>query len=75
VEACGRKILRGIRKHLPWLEVDDSYAENSDSLDALIAALTARAAAQGLSEEPKLGVVAAARREGWIHLPTDFPKL
>jgi predicted nuclease with RNAse H fold len=69
-----RKILRGLRKKLPWLQVEDAYAANSDALDALIASLTARAAAQGLTAKPPRGQIAAARREGWIHLPKEWPK-
>lgn len=68
-----RKILRGLRKKLPWLQVGDDYAKSSDALDALIASLTARVAAQGLTSKPPRGNVAAARREGWIHLPTECP--
>jgi predicted nuclease with RNAse H fold len=70
-----RKILRGLKKKLPWLQLGDEYAANSDALDALIASLTARAAAQGLTEKPPRGQIAAARREGWIHLPKELPTL
>jgi predicted nuclease with RNAse H fold len=70
-----RKILRGLRKKLPWLQVEDEYSANSDALDALIASLTARAAAQCLTEKPPQGKIAAARREGWIHLPREWPRL
>jgi predicted nuclease with RNAse H fold len=69
-----QKILRGLRKKLPWLQVGDEYAANSDALDALIASLTARAAAQGLTEKPPRGQIAATRREGWIHLPKELPR-
>ncbi len=68
-----RRILSGLRKQLPWLEVDDDYAADSDALDALIASLTVRAAAQGLTIKPRRDQIAAARREGWIHFPTAFP--
>lgn len=70
-----RKILNGLRKRLPWLEVDDDYATDSDSLDALIASLTVRAAAQGLTIKPTRARLAVARVEGWLHLPEGFPSL
>ena len=68
-----RSILNRLRKKMPWLEVGDDFAEDSDALDALIASLTVRAAEQGLTIKPGVGQIAAARREGWIHLPTDLP--
>jgi hypothetical protein len=45
-------ILRSLRRELPWLEMPDSYAENTDALDSLIASQTARAAAQSLTHRP-----------------------
>lgn len=72
--AARRDSLRALRRQLPWLEVPDSYADDADGLDSLIASLTARAAAQGLTQRPEAGTQAdLARREGWIHLPTLFP--
>ncbi len=72
--AARRDILRALRHRLPWLEVSDSYADDADGLDSLVAALTARAAAQGLTHRPEAGTQAdLARQEGWIHLPTSFP--
>ncbi len=75
---CGRvrrKMLRGLRAELPWLQVGDEYTDSSDALDALIASLTVRAAAQELTDKPARSHVAAARREGWIHLPNALPSL
>jgi predicted nuclease with RNAse H fold len=69
------EILSELRTRLPWLEVAESYAESSDSLDALIASLTARAAMQGLTRKPEPNQSKAARREGWIHLPTALPRI
>lgn len=43
---------------------------DDDALDAFICALIARAAALGLTQRPEAEDLAAARREGWIHLPT-----
>ena len=42
-----------------------------DDADAVIAALTARAAQQGLATRPDVLQEAAARSEGWIALPTS----
>jgi hypothetical protein len=57
----------------PWLRVGtfDSACRRSDhALDAVIAALNARAAALGHATAPSTDQVAAARTEGWIALPT-----
>jgi hypothetical protein len=58
----------------PWLALsEDDIARcrrRDHDLDALVAALVARAAALGLTHRPTDPVDAdAARREGWIHLP------
>jgi predicted nuclease with RNAse H fold len=73
--AYRREILSALRQQLPWLTLPDTYAESSDSLDALVASLTARAAMQGLTDKPKPDQLEVARREGWIHLPTEWPRL
>lgn len=67
-------ILSELRASLPWLEVPENYIDSSDSLDALVASLTARAAAQGLTIRPTSAQAAAARTEGWIHFPTGLPR-
>jgi predicted nuclease with RNAse H fold len=69
------EILSQLRKKLPWLDVPRTYAESSDALDALVASLTARSAAQGLTRKPERSQLKSARREGWIHLPTDLTQL
>lgn len=69
------EILRELRASLPWLEVPKHYADSSDSLDALVASLTARTAAQELTIRPAAAQVPAARTEGWIHFPTELPSL
>lgn len=43
---------------------------NEHVFDALIASLTARAAALGMTEPPDAEQAELAREEGWIHLPT-----
>jgi predicted nuclease with RNAse H fold len=68
------EILSELRTNLPWLDVPNIYADSSDSLDALVASLTARAAVQGLTDKPNADQLTTARREGWIHLPAALPQ-
>ena len=68
-------ILGRIRDRLPWLKAGKEFAETADGLDALIAALTCRAAVQGHSHQPPPEQTAAAKIEGWIHVPTAWPTL
>jgi hypothetical protein len=67
-------ILSKLRAAMPWLVVSDEYAETDHALDALVASLTARAAVQGLTLRPELGQADLARREGWIHVPSGWPR-
>lgn len=57
-----------------WLKLDDpmraTCSDKDDALDALVAALIARAAALGLCEPIPEASRARAAREGWIALPT-----
>ncbi len=56
----------------PWLDLAghrDDLAASDDMFDALIASLTARAVSLGRTLRPDAGHAAAARSEGWIHLP------
>jgi predicted nuclease with RNAse H fold len=56
----------------PWLDLAEYRADlaaSDDMFDALIASLTARAAAVGGTLRPGPGHAAAALTEGWIHLP------
>jgi predicted nuclease with RNAse H fold len=56
----------------PWLDTgphDLLCRTSNDALDAVIAALTARAAAVGLTLRPDPELQPAASREGWIALP------
>jgi predicted nuclease with RNAse H fold len=58
----------------PWLDLgphDRLCCTSHDALDAVIAALTARAAALNLTLRPDPGLHDAASREGWIALPTS----
>jgi hypothetical protein len=56
-----------------WLELGPPAhrlcGTSDDALDAVVAALVARAAALGLCETPPPHLAAAAAREGWIALP------
>jgi len=58
----------------PWLELgphEGLCRVSHDAVDAVIAALTARAVAQGLATRPDKKQETAARSEGWIALPTS----
>lgn len=68
--------LRRIRAALPWLvmsldveRIFSTKAAADDAVDALVAALAARAAALGNTDAPTSAQRATAAREGWIHLP------
>lgn len=56
-----------------WLDMSEVRGGCVDSdhvLDAMLCALVAVAVGGGLTERPDDDVVAQARREGWIHVPT-----
>lgn len=58
----------------PWLDpgrYQGLCRTSHDAIDAVIAALTARAAAQGLATRPDERQETTARSEGWIALPTS----
>ncbi|MFF3320722.1 DUF429 domain-containing protein [Streptomyces sp. NPDC002889] len=65
----------------PWLQCDAAvraaYESSEHAFDALICALTARAAARGLTVPPAGADLDVARVEGWIHLPVagSLPRL
>ncbi|MDC0674157.1 DUF429 domain-containing protein [Nannocystis radixulma] len=66
-------LLAALTHAAPWLELPpplQARCEASDDcLDALLAALIARAAALGLTALPRDEELAQAREEGWIALP------
>jgi predicted nuclease with RNAse H fold len=68
------KIVRQLKRKLPSLEIPKEYVESADALDALIASLTARAAWLGKTRRPSSDQVEAAKCEGWIHLPEEWPE-
>ena len=56
----------------PWLRFDayeQACRQSDHALDAVVAALNARAAAVGQATSPTVEQTAAARTEGWIALP------
>jgi predicted nuclease with RNAse H fold len=63
-----------VKATAPWLAVStaqlSSCEASDDALDALIAAMVARAAAVGLCEEITAEHQPVAMREGWIAMPT-----
>jgi predicted nuclease with RNAse H fold len=67
-------LLSQLQRSAAWLDLSDAWGasvESDDALDALIAALVARAAAQRLTIGPSQEGLDLARREGWIHLPRE----
>ncbi|VXB87518.1 conserved hypothetical protein [Arthrobacter sp. 9AX] len=67
-------LLGTLREQAPWLDLaghEDRLAGSDDLFDAVVASLTARAAAVGRTAKPDGAHAEAARREGWIHLPTS----
>jgi predicted nuclease with RNAse H fold len=66
-------LLDGLAAAAPWLELgaaEPICRSSDDATDAVIAALTARAAALGQVTTPAPEQRAAAASEGWIALPT-----
>ena len=65
-------VLAALTSAAPWLDLGNCAAgvsRSHDALDALIAALTARAALKGLTYRPGELHRAAAATEGWIAVP------
>lgn len=67
------QLLDRLLDEAPWLEISDDHkalcASNDDAFDAVITALTARAAWAGLTEGPGSAERHAAKVEGWIAVP------
>ncbi|MEU4410606.1 DUF429 domain-containing protein [Streptosporangium sp. NPDC023963] len=62
-----------LQEAAPWLDLgvhEQICRMSDDAIDAVIAALIARAASQGLVTAPAPDQVHSARSEGWIALPT-----
>jgi hypothetical protein len=67
-------VVDGLVAKAPWLDLGalEATCRRSDhALDAVVAALSARAAALALATRPDEWQVAAARTEGWIAIPTS----
>lgn len=67
------RLLNDIKLAAPWLELGKfgpALVESCDAFDSLLAALSAYAAALGLSTVPSAEQLPLARIEGWVHLPT-----
>jgi predicted nuclease with RNAse H fold len=65
-------LVSAVQRRLPHLDLStarDACIESDDALDALLAALIARAAATHLTSLPPVREIERTRREGWIHLP------
>lgn len=69
------RLVDGLLAAAPWLTLgpyEDACRRSDHALDAVVAALAARAAALGLATAPGPDL-AAAEVEGWIALPTCAP--
>jgi predicted nuclease with RNAse H fold len=67
------KLVDALQQQTPWLHLGayESACRRSDhALDAVIAALTARAAHRGLTTQPDKHQTMSAATEGWIAIPT-----
>jgi hypothetical protein len=66
-------LVGAIETQAPWLTWEpgawEACIQSDDALDAVLAALIARAGALGLTMQPGPGDAELARSEGWIHLP------
>ena len=65
-----------LKQKTPWLRFAEGRHEalivdRDDALDALVAALIARAASKALTMCPTNGEGARAKTEGWIHVPVN----
>jgi hypothetical protein len=74
-------LLAALEAQAPWLRwapgAREACADSDDALDALLAALIARAGALGFTAKPGADDLELARREGWAHLPAkgSLPRL
>ncbi len=65
-----RKILTGLSKRF-HTNFPPDIADDDNTLDALIAALTAHSAKAGQTFQPSPTQVKTTHSEGWIHIPSD----
>lgn len=69
-----QELLHALRQRMPWLRLggpqeERSLESNDHAFDALVAALTARAAFLGLTHRPSCSERPVAVEEGWIAVP------
>ncbi|MEF2977104.1 DUF429 domain-containing protein [Subtercola sp. YIM 133946] len=67
------ELVADLRSAAPWLDLGGFaplMRASTDAFDAVIASLATRAAALGHSTVAPPGMLAQARREGWVALPT-----
>ena len=73
--ASRQRLLEGIaRQTAGWLrfgEIEAACAASDHVFDGLISAITAVFALKGLTDLPDTDQLDAARREGWIHAPSE----
>ncbi|MGI4894546.1 MAG: DUF429 domain-containing protein [Janthinobacterium lividum] len=70
--AARQALVAALTHRVPWLDLGDQVTlceDSDDALDAVVAALTARAAVLGHCDLPPEEDVSHARREGWILVP------
>jgi predicted nuclease with RNAse H fold len=68
------RLVEALLRQAAWLDTGDHHelmVDSDDALDAVVAALIARAAAVGKTVAPNIEELDDARREGWIHVPKD----
>lgn len=68
------ELVDAVRTTAPWLDLgvhEKTCRRSDDAMDAVVAALTARACAIGAVREVPAEHTAAARTEGWIMVPTE----
>jgi predicted nuclease with RNAse H fold len=71
--ALRARLVVALTARAPWLDLgrhQQLCLDSDDALDAVVAALTSRAAALSLVATPNPDQVDSARREGWIMWPT-----
>ena len=73
-ESTRAELVRAVFGAVPWLDAGPhmpAFVGSDDAFDALVAGLTARAAALGLIATPPATERALAASEGWIALPDE----
>ena len=66
-----KQIVQGLCTHLPDLEACEKAIACDHALDALVCALTGILAHRGQTHRPNPNDLETAKKEGWIHFPTE----